>query len=224
MGYLLLNILLAAIPSILIVLFIYRLDRNKKETPLFVFMAFVIGFFAVIPALVIEVLLAELGVHFTGTAYRLFRAFVVAAVVEEGTKLAAVRLFLFKSKFFNGVREGILYTVAASLGFAFFENVLYSFGPPLLIITRGITAVPLHASASGILGYFIGTTKVTGKNRLLAGLLWAVIIHGLYDYLLFTRTMAALLVFPLLLVSILVLVALYKKGRSLDLDRGERAN
>ena len=47
-------------------------------------MAFVIGFLAVIPAAILEILFAEVGVRFTGIAYQLFRAFIIAAAVEEG--------------------------------------------------------------------------------------------------------------------------------------------
>ncbi len=223
MEFLLLNVLLAAIPAVIIIIFIYRMDQGDKEPRLFVFMAFVIGFFAVIPAIVIEILLSGLDVHFGSVASRLFRAFIVAATVEEGVKLLSVRLFLYKSRYFNEVADGILYTMVASLGFAFFENILYSFGTPLIMITRGVTAVPLHASASGILGYYIGLTKVTGKSRLITGLMLAVFIHGLYDYLLFTGSWLGFLVFPVLIASILTLAMLFKRARRLDKElRTER--
>ena len=219
MGYILLNITLAAVPSVVILLFIYRKDRGGKEPPRLVFLAFFIGFFAVIPAVILEILFSEVGIRFTGIAYQLFRAFVIAAAVEESVKLGVVRLFIYNRNHFDEAADGILYTVAASLGFAFFENVLYSFGPSSVIIVRGITAVPLHASASGILGYFIGSTKVTGKNRMLIGLFWAIVVHGLYDFLLFTGSWPAFLVFPLLVISIMVLRHLYKKAQRYDRER-----
>ena len=165
MKFVLLNIVLAAIPSVFVIVFIYRKDRGGKEPSLLVFMAFTIGFLAVIPAVIIEILFMEVGVGFSGIAYQLFRAFAIAGLVEEGVKLAAVRLFLYKRNHFNEVADGILYTIAASLGFAFFENILYSFGPASLMIVRGITAVPLHASASGILGYYIGNKSIKLKDK-----------------------------------------------------------
>lgn len=216
MGYLLLNILLAAVPAVLILLFIYRRDRKEKESPLLVFFAFVVGFFAVIPAIVIEILISDIGFHMRGPAYLLFRAFAVAALVEESMKLTAVRLFLFKQRHLKEIADGVLYTIAASLGFAFFENILYSFGSPLVMITRGITAVPMHAAASGILGYYVGVTRATGKKRLAVGLVWAILIHGLYDFLLFTGSWAAIFVIPLLVASVFLLLRLYKKARQLD--------
>jgi len=216
MKYLVLNILLAAIPAIGIIVFIYRKDRGEREPPLLVFMAFVIGFFAVIPAAVLEILLADFSVHFRGIGYNIFRAFVVAAAVEEGVKLIAVRLFLFNNRHFNEIADGILYTIAASLGFAFFENILYSFGSPIIIIIRGITAVPLHASASGILGYYLGIARTTGKKNLFIGLLWAILVHGCYNFLLFTGSWLAVFVIPLLAAAIFALTRLYKKAQRLD--------
>lgn len=216
----LINIGLAAVPSVFIIAYVYRKDRGAKEPPLLVFYAFILGFFAVIPALAFELGFSDFGNRLGGLPYILFRAFVVAALVEEGVKLGVVRLFLYKKTAFDKVSDGMLYTMTASLGFAFFENVLYSFGPSFQIIIRGITAVPLHAAASGVLGYFIGTTKVTGKNRWLAGLWWAVLIHGLYDFLLFTGTILAVLVIPLLIVSLMVLRSLFRRARKYDSEHG----
>jgi protease PrsW len=216
MNPILINIGLAAAPSVLIIAYVYRRDRGAKEPRLLVFYAFVLGFFAVIPALALELAFSEIGNRFAGVPYMLFRAFVVAALVEEGVKLGVVRLFLYNKKAFDEVSDGMLYTITASLGFAFFENVLYSFGPTFQIIIRGVTAVPLHAAASGVLGYYIGTTRITGRNRILTGLLWAILIHGLYDFLLFTGTLLSLLVIPLLIISLVVLRHLFRKANGND--------
>ena len=208
----LINIGLAAAPSVAIIAYVYRKDRGAKEPRILVFYAFVLGFFAVVPALLLELALGEFGNRFGGLPYLLFRAFVVAALVEEGVKLGVVRVFLYKKKAFDEVSDGMLYTITASLGFAFFENILYSFGPAFQILIRGVTAVPLHAAASGVLGYYIGTTKITGRNRWITGLFWAILIHGLYDFLLFTGTLLALLVIPLLIISLVALRRLFRKA------------
>lgn len=212
----LLNVALAAIPSVLIVWYVYRKDWGDREPRMLVFVTFLLGFFAVIPAIVVEVIFTELASNISGLAYLLIRAFVIAALVEESAKLAVVRVFLFRRDAFNEFSDGILYTITASLGFAFFENILYSFGPAYALIIRGLTAVPLHAAASGILGYYIGVTKMTGRNRIFTGMLWAVAIHGLYDFLLFTGTLFSLLVIPLLIASILVVRRLYRISQRQD--------
>ncbi|MBT3275639.1 MAG: PrsW family intramembrane metalloprotease [Spirochaetales bacterium] len=215
------NIFLAAIPSILIVLYVYRKDKQKKEPPRLVLATFILGFFAVLPALILELIVSEFGEKLTGTAYLLFRAFVIAAFVEEGVKLGVIRIFVYRKPAFDEVTDGILYAVTASLGFAFFENILYSFGPPALLIIRGLTAVPLHAAASGIMGYYLGFAKVKQENHILKGFLIAIAIHGLYDFLLFTRTMYGFLVIPLLIAAILYLRTLFRKAQKLDRQNGD---
>ena len=58
--------------------------------------------------------------------------------------------------------DGIIYTIAASLGFACSENISYvlSMGADIGYI-RAFTAVPLHASASGIMGYYFGRARIS---------------------------------------------------------------
>ena len=212
MTYVFVNIALAAVPSFLLLLYFYRKDRERKEPPVLVFKVFLVGFAAVIPAAGIEIILGELGSRFQGIVPLLVRAFIVVALVEETAKFAVIRLYVYPRSDFDEAADGVVYTIAASLGFAFFENILYSLGPPSVIIIRGITAVPLHAIASGILGYYIGISKVGSRNVMGRGLAWAVLIHGAYDFLLFTETLYALLVFPLLLIGWIKLGKLYRKA------------
>ena len=217
MVYITINILLAAIPSLAFLLFFYFQDKQRREPPLLIFRAFLLGFFAVIPALLLEIIIAGTAdPFFTGIGRLLLRAFIIAALVEEGMKLVTVRLFLYNLKAFDEITDGIVYTIAASLGFAFFENVLYSFGPPLVLIIRGLTAVPIHAASAGILGYYIGITRMTETKQIGRGLLYAVLLHGAYDFLLFTQTLFSLLVLPLLVFAMIILRRLFKKAMATD--------
>ena len=219
MGYIILNVALAAIPSFALVLYFYLKDKDKREPPILVLKAFILGFFAVLPAILLELALEKAGKLLGSPGFIVIRAFIVVALVEEGVKLLIVRLFLYDREEFDEVTDGIVYTITASLGFAFFENILYSFGPPLVLIIRGITAVPLHATASGILGYYIGRTKLTEKPRIATGLSIAVLIHGTYDLLLFSESLFSLLVIPLLIGSGIALMRLFKKAMTMDRDR-----
>lgn len=218
MGYVVLNILLAAVPSFSLVLYFYLRDKGKREPPLLILKAFILGFFAVLPAILIELALEKAGNLLGAAGLILVRAFVVAALVEESVKLIIVRLFLYDREEFDEVTDGIIYTITASLGFAFFENILYSFGPPLVLIMRGITAVPLHATASGILGYYIGRSKFEDSSSMAKGLLFAVLIHGTYDFLLFTEGPLSLLVLPLLIAAGIALSRLFKRAVKMDRD------
>lgn len=144
------------------------------------------------------------------------KAFAVAGLVEEGIKYLVIRIFIYNRKEFDEVTDGIVYTITASLGFAFFENIFYSFGSPAVLVIRGLTAVPLHASASGILGYHIGLSKFNEKSYIGRGLAYAVLIHGFYDFFLFTGTLVSVLVLPLLIFSLALLLRLNGKAKELD--------
>jgi len=211
------NILLAALPAVYILVRFYRNDRRKPEPKALILKTFVLGFFSVIPAAVIEIVISGFFPEDGTRLGRIFEAFIVAGCVEEGMKLLTVRAAVWKKAAFDEMMDGIVYTITASLGFAFFENIFYSSGPVAVLLIRGVTAVPLHAIASGTMGYFLGVSRVTGKNLILSGYLSAVLIHGLYDFFLFEGGWAAFLVIPLLLIFGFRLRSLVR--RSIEEDR-----
>ncbi|MCD6398091.1 MAG: PrsW family intramembrane metalloprotease [Spirochaetaceae bacterium] len=220
MKYLILNISLAVIPAIILLVYFYNKDKQKKEPVSLVLKIFIIGFISVIPALGIEMLISSLIPNSTHISNILIRAFISAALVEEFIKYKTVRLFAFPNKNFDEIADGIVYTITASLGFAVFENIFYSFGPASTLILRGLTAIPLHAIASGIMGYYIGKSKFDSQSLRYKGLFWAVTIHGIYDFTLFFGSWLPLLIIPLLLFSGLALLRLYKSALEEDRNKG----
>ncbi len=220
MVYLFINILLAAVPSLMLVRYFYKKDKRKPEPINRVTRVFVYGFLSVIPAIIVEMVLEAAGPPFVGLPMIIFRAFVVAALVEESIKLGVVKIFIFHRREFDEVTDGIVYTITASLGFAFFENIMYGFGDPMVILIRAFTAVPLHAIASGIMGYYIGLSRFGDPAIAGRGLLIAVLIHGFYDFFLFAGPGFAFLVIPLLVISGISLLKIYKKA--MDNDAAER--
>ena len=181
-----------------------------------VWKVFLIGFFSVFPAVIIELILEPFAGLSGGFQGLFARAFIVAALVEEGIKLAVVRLYVFNKPDFDEITDGIIYTITASMGFACFENILYSTGGFSTVLLRGFTAVPLHAIASGIMGYYIGYSKFSGTNAVVKGFLLAILIHGIYDFLLFTGTALGFLVIPLLIACWIILRKLMKNALALD--------
>lgn len=216
MMYLAINLLLAAVPSLVLLRYFYRRDKRKPEPLGRVTRVFIIGFFSVIPAAGIELIIEAVWPHFKGLALNLFRAFVVAALVEESIKLAVVKIFVFHRKEFDEVTDGIIYAITASLGFAFFENIMYGFGEPLVILIRAFTAVPLHTIASGIMGYYIGLSRFRDPSLASRGLCYAILIHGFYDFFLFTGSFFSFLVIPLLIVFGILLLRLYRTALADD--------
>lgn len=224
MWFVLLNLLVAVIPSLILLLYFYKRDKIQKEPPRLIWRTFGFGFAAVIPALLIEMAAGALIGTRTGLFFIWIEAFIITALTEELAKFGVVRLYVWKRPQFDEIADGIVYTISASLGFAMLENLLYSFGPTLLLVFRGITAVPLHALSAGIMGYFIGLSKVEGKRRYAEGILYAVVLHGTYDFLLFTQSFVALFVVPLLIGAWFILRKLYKKALFLDFKRKNRAS
>ena len=200
--YIALTVALAAGPALILLRIIYKKDRRKPEPPRLVFFSILLGFASTIPALILGSISNRLITQFYPQHYLLLTAFVTAALIEEGSKMTMVYRYLVPKTSFDEVTDGILYTAGTSMGFAILENLLYSAGNPLsLMLLRGVTAVPLHATASGIMANWIARAKFGNANLRFIGLFHAVLIHGTYNALLFTSSGFSLLVIPLLLFS-----------------------
>jgi protease PrsW len=220
MNYLFLNISLAVIPAIFLLIFFYNKDKQKKEPVSLVLKVFIFGFISVLPAILIELFISQFLSAGSRFLSAFIKAFIVAALVEEGIKLQTVMLTAYQNKNFDEHTDGIVYAITASLGFAVFENIFYSFGPVSILILRGITAIPLHAVASGIMGYYIGKSKFGESNLKYKGLFLAILIHGLYDFFLFYGSWLPVLIIPLLIISGGVVLKLYKTALRQDRYQG----
>jgi RsiW-degrading membrane proteinase PrsW (M82 family) len=187
-------LVLAIAPAAALGLFFYARDRYNRE-PLFpLLITFLLGIGALLPALVLSMLLQ----HLTGWNSRvdnlfhtLLGALFIVGLVEEGCKFAVVRLYSYRRPDFDEPYDGIMYSVAAALGFATVENVLYVLeGGIGTGVLRGLLAVPAHAFYGVLMGYFLGEAKFA-PGRLRAALLsaagfgLAVAAHGVYDFLVF---------------------------------------
>ena len=188
------TVLAAFIPSLVLVYHFYKKDKRKPEPLKRIFKLFILGMVVVaivlIPELILGAIFKVYNLHSVINAF--LRAFIVAAVCEEIAKLLIVKKFIYNDHHFDEIMDGILYTVVVSLGFACVENIIYITGYGIEVITlRALFAVPLHASASGIMGYFIGKakfsqSKIEEKNYMVKGLCFAITIHGLYNFIFFT--------------------------------------
>ncbi len=186
----LISFILAIIPVIYLLFYFYKKDSQKPEPIGLVIKVFFYGVLGVFVALFFEVLLSLFKPLFTFSVivFFSFNAFIIAGLVEESVKLYIVKKSIYKHEKFDEVMDGIVYTIASSLGFACFENIIYVMGSDIFVaILRGLTAVPMHAIMSGIMGYYIGIAKfaenaVEEKKLIRKGLMIAVLLHGAYDF------------------------------------------
>ncbi len=120
----------------------------------------------------------------------LVEIFILVALFEEGVKLLAFYLGAWRSKDLDEPLDGIIYGIAAALGFASVENVIYliATGDPAVVVFRSCTATLGHVVFTGTMGFFFGLAKFRRQPRrillMAVGLLLAVGLHGLYDLLL----------------------------------------
>jgi len=185
-------IALAIAPGLAISIFIFHRDAYNREPKLNLIMSFMWGVISVIPAFYIERYFSgTFGSSIVGVA---LQAFIVIALTEEFCKFAGLRLYAYRQKSFDEPLDGIVYSVMVSMGFATLENIFYvttyaRIGQGYQVaLLRMFLSVPAHATFGVLMGYFVGRAKFNPakRNRLmLAGLLWAVLFHGLYDTFLF---------------------------------------
>ena len=85
--------------------------------------------------------------------------FIGVAAVEEAVKYAALNT-VRKHPEFNYVFDAVIYAVAAALGFAALENVLYVFDGGLEVaVMRAMFSVPGHCADGAVMGCFFGMAR-----------------------------------------------------------------
>lgn len=190
---------LAIAPGLAICLFIFHRDAYNREPKRNLLISFFLGACSIITAIVIEGIFKEIPPKtISGTAVT---AFLIVALTEELGKFLILRYYSYKRKSFDEPLDGIVYGVMISMGFATLENVLYvtkyaGLGQGYQIaFLRMFTAVPAHATFGVLMGYYVGKAKfdpVNSTRLLLAGLFWAVLFHGAYDFCLFLQGLPAI--------------------------------
>ena len=119
--------------------------------------------------------------------------------------------------------DGIVYGVAASLGFATYENYDYVFRlaetweiiPMDMAIWRSYSAIPMHGLNGCIMGFYFGKYAFTNNKKfLLLSLLIPFLMHGFYNFLDYPYSLGVviiLLIYSLILHSDVKKLQKYKK-------------
>lgn len=120
-------------------------------------------------------------------------AFPVVAGIEELSKFSVLYLFCRRWNDFDEPMDGLVYGVAASLGFAAIENWSYVYASGLeTALWRAVSAVPFHGMAGAIMGYYFGLAHFIPNRRptyFTLALLIPILLHGAYDYPLILQEM-----------------------------------
>ncbi len=186
-------ILAAVLPAAFLLRYIYRQDTVEKEPPGLLLTLLMMGMTAALLSGVLERLaqtVLNMLVAPGSQGHTILLAFLVVALVEEGTKFYLLQRRTWDHPAFNYRFDGIVYAVFVSLGFAAFENIQYILHYGLSVaLPRALLAVPGHMSFAVFMGVFYGRAKLcetcgdpAGRQRnWIAGYLVAVVLHGVYD-------------------------------------------
>lgn len=181
-------LILSVLPGLLLSYAIFRVDKYEREPLVPMLVCFGLGAAMTFPALEIELwAFAHLSPHEKGFGIIVLTAFTAVALNEEVFKFLVLRSAAFPWRFFNEPLDGIVYAVMVAMGFATAENIFYAhrFGLDTVLL-RAFTAVPAHLVFAIVAGYYAGLAKFNParRNRLLwQGFGMAVLLHGVYDFL-----------------------------------------
>ena len=217
--YYILYIGAAVVPAIFLLRYIYQKDTVEKEPPALLLNLFIRGIIAAAASMILEGI-GETILNYTvpeqGTIrYTMILAFLVVAVVEEGTKFFLCYRKTWRHPDFNCRFDGIVYMVFTSLGFAAIENVLYVFRYGLgVALPRAVLSVPGHMGFAVIAGALYGRAKdydLRGMDSqkstcLITAYFAAVFLHGFYDTCAMLQSGLSTIIFLSFVVIMYILV------------------
>ena len=214
--------LTALLPIAILVYYIYHKDEKSPEPTGQLVKAFLFGILSVPVSFCLSIPFGIIGLYpieVTSILGSISTAFFGAAIPEEIAKFIMLWLLLRKNPYFDEKMDGIVYAVCVSLGFAALENIMYLFSNEEAYlsvgIARAIFAVPGHFCFGILMGYYYSLAKfypkTPTKNKALI-LVAPIIVHGLYDSILFIINVTPAISGILLIVFLVFCHKMWKYG------------
>ena len=211
---------LAFAPAIFWLWFFLKRNAYRPESRRLLAATFFLGMLSTIPAGLIHGLLLDetlLDAGITEIGVITVAMLLIVGPAEETSKFLAVRLYAYRSLYFDEPMKGLVYATAASLGFASLENLLYvlEFGP-LVMIGRAPLSTVAHVIFGAFWGYALGMQKQSGGSRgvvVFAGLACAALVHGLFNVTVLTFPLAAV---AIVAVGLWWVLTRYRWARSIS--------
>lgn len=212
-------LILAVLPVVLILMFVYKKDKEKEPIALLmsfffkgILSCFLVLFVSEILSLFLPFMSKELeAMNFIEV---LLYSFVGVALTEETCKWLMVYKNGYNHHEFDEIYDILVYSIFVSLGFAFFENLLYVFNDHSIsvAIMRAISAIPGHACDAVFMGYYLSLAKqckILRKPQLEKKYLWMsvlipTLLHGIYDFCLMSGIAILVLVFIVFVICLYV--------------------
>ncbi|MBR3228410.1 MAG: PrsW family intramembrane metalloprotease [Erysipelotrichaceae bacterium] len=217
----LIALLVSLVPSILLFLNLYN-DRNKDEgyrsdcRGLF-WSGLLSAVFVTVACLILDIAWSLIGIK---TAHplinQLFRAFIIAATVEECAKFVVVRPYFRKNRDTLTRLDVLTYLSISALSFGMLESVVYLFESNIgQILVKGFLLG--HVGYGMIMGLLYG--KGLAENKMIykvLALLVPILLHGSYDFCLkddVSDVLAVIVVTGTFLMTVFIIYMIFFIGK-----------
>ena len=185
------GLVMALVPALLWLIFFYFQDRLAPEPKGNVFGVFVLGglLAAAIGEPLIERIFHVQDWMYTAWWVQLLASILVIGFIQEFLVYASVRYSIYRSRDFDERVDGVIYAIAAGLGYATVLNFQYVMQHGGVDVGVGAMTVTINALAqagfAGIIGYFLGQAKfeTTPRYWLALGVILAAVLNGVFFFL-----------------------------------------
>ena len=221
--YIIIYIIFGVLPSLTWLSYYLRKDLHPEPKRM-ILQEFLWGALITIPVFFVQIGLKSLldQTNIDPLVYNLIYWFLIIALSEEFFKYLVIRIKVVNSPHLDEPLDIMLYMVVAALGFAALENVLYLFSPidqmsfsqvigrtVVIDLIRFIGATFLHTLCSAVVGYALTISFCevrTRKISLAAGILMAMLLHGLYNFSIITLSGHIRFAIPVLIILTLAFI------------------
>ena len=188
---LLVGIVLALIPALLWLIFFYQQDRKEPEPKRVVLRVFLLGALVASGAglpIVRDLFRVEEWLP-VNPWLRLAGLILIVGFTQESLKYATIRYTVFPTADFDNRMDGIIYGVAAGLGYATALNLAYVLSNQGVVLFVGSLRIVdnalAQASFTAVTGYFLAGARYGGKPVwwVPAGLTLAATLNGVVAFL-----------------------------------------
>lgn len=196
-------ILISLVIGFFIIDYLRSFDLHEKES---ITKMVIVTIWGGIWSVVISIALYKLTHKFGFSKFdNIFGALFIIGPIEEFAKFVALlSAYFFIRNDLDEPTDGLLYMACVALGFSLIENYFYATRTPdsgYLIFIRVLISTPLHICSSIFMGlaFYVLVKFKRGVLLLLISFSYAILVHGLFDGIIFHSW---LLIFLILVIKL----------------------
>jgi RsiW-degrading membrane proteinase PrsW (M82 family) len=222
MNVLLVNLLFAGIPGPLVCLLYYRhfyLYYRKLGYAFHLHKYIESLLYGIVIALLLK-LFSPFLMTFLPAGNPFLEGMINAAMLEK-VPVVIVLLAVYHHYRNFSVIEAIFCAMWVGVGFSAVENIFYIMDRgESVILLRMLFSVPMHITGCGIIGYFLGLSKInTHRSGRMTGIMSAILIplmmHGLYDFAILAGDRLVYIITPIIIIQFVMLELMISAAKNI---------